>query len=384
MVELAMKILVAGAGIGGLAFAALARQRGVDVALIEADAAEAPPGYAITLYPMGSRVLHGLGIYDAFDDLSAEFSFYDVHDGRGRLLHRFDMRPLSRKFGKIGQIERGELVALLQAAAAEVPLRRAVRITSLHQTERGVRIELSDGSTSEWDAVVAADGMRSQTRDLVFEYQPRFETGWGLWVWWTGLPVSDPNAVSEFWGVGRFAGLYPTAGRTAAVAAGPRPLLSPHAVDGAGLRVRGQFSEFSGRAADLLATFPDEAEGLYYRELSDHRSRSWSRGRVVLLGDAACSFLPAAGIGASMALESAAVLADELSRADARSIEHAFHLYEKRRRGRAEAAQDDAHNLAAWLSTSSPALAWTRDQFLRLASVNSLTATIARSLDEPI
>ena len=379
-----MKILVAGAGIGGLAFAALARQRGVEVALVEAAAAGAPAGYAITLYPMGSRVLHGLGLHEAFLDLSSEFSFYDVHDGRGRLLHRFDMRPISREFGKIGQIERGELVALLHAAAADIPLRHGVRITALHQEEEGVRAEFSDGSASEWDAVVAADGMRSQTRDLVFDYQPRFETGWGLWVWWTGQPVTDPGAVSEFWGVGRFAGCYPTAARTAAVVAGPRALLSEHAVDGDGRRVRAQFTELSGRASALVETFPDDAAGLYYRELSDHRSRSWRCGRVVLLGDAACSFLPAAGVGASMALESAAVLADEVSRADARSVAHAFRLYEKRRRGRAEAAQDDAHNLAAWLSTSSPALAWTRDQFLRLASVNSLAATISRSLAEPI
>jgi FAD-dependent urate hydroxylase len=379
-----MKILIAGAGIGGLAFAALARRKGMSLELIDRAGEHDPAGYAISLYPTGSRVLHGLGVYDEFVERSAEFRYYDVHDGRGALLHRFDMRPISERHGKIGQLARGDLVALLRSAAPEIPLRRNLTITEIRSQGERVWTRFSDGTEDEWDAVVAADGRRSQTRDFLFDFQPRHETGGGMWVWWTDLPHLPSDTVSEFWGLGRFAGIYPTADRVGAVVAGPRALLNPHVVDGKGHRVRECFTGLDGVAAELVKTFPDKTEGLFYRDLSDHRSREWFRGRVVLLGDSACSFLPTAGVGASMALESAAVLADEISRANARFLPQAFALYEKRRKGRSESAQDDSHALAAWLTTSSAALAWTRDQFLRFASANSLAATVARSLEEPI
>jgi 2-polyprenyl-6-methoxyphenol hydroxylase-like FAD-dependent oxidoreductase len=299
-------------------------------------------------------------------------------------LNRFDMRPISERHGKIGQIARGDLLALLRSAAPEIPLRRNLSVTEIRPRGDRVWTRFSDGSESEWDAVVAADGMRSQTRDMLFDFQPRYETGCGMWVWWTDLPNRPADTVSEYWGLGRFAGIYPTAERTGAVLAGPRALLNQHVVDGEGRRVREQFSSLGGEAAELVETFPDETEGLFYRDLSDHRSRVWHNSRVVLLGDSACSFLPAAGVGASMALESAAVLADELSRTNARFLPEAFTLYEKRRKARSEAAQDDSHKLAAWLSTSSAALAWTRDQFMKLASEHSLEASVARSLEDPI
>jgi FAD-dependent urate hydroxylase len=379
-----VKILVVGAGVGGLAFAALARRPGVEIELIDRAGEGDPSGYAISLYPNGSRVLHGLGVYDAFVERSAEFRFYDVHDGRGVLLHRFDMRPIEDRHGKIGQIARGNLIELLRASAPDIPLRRNLSVSEIRASGDRVWTRFSDDSEGEWDAVIVADGMRSFTRDLLFEYQPRHETGWGLWVWWSDRSNVPADTVSEYWGLGRFAGTYPTPERVGAVLAGPRALLNPHVIDGKGERVREHFTGLGGAAAELVATFPDQTAGLFYRDLSDVRSREWFRGRVALLGDSACSFLPTAGIGASMALESAAVLADELSRTNAQFLPQAFSLYEKRRKKRSETGQDDARALAAWLSTSSAALAWTRDQFLRFSSENSLAATVARSLEEPI
>jgi len=52
------------------------------------------------------------------------------------------------------------------------------------------------------------------------------------------------------------------------------------------------------------------------------------------LDDAAAGFLPTAGIGASMAMESAAALDDELARTDSRFVPQALQLYEKRRKHR--------------------------------------------------
>ncbi|MGH3382936.1 MAG: FAD-dependent oxidoreductase, partial [Nocardioidaceae bacterium] len=94
--------------------------------------------------------------------------------------------------------------------------------------------------------------------------------------------------------------------------------------------------------------------------------------------------LPTAGIGASMALESAAVLADELSRTDVTYLPNALELYERRRRHRVEAAQTQSRRLARLMFLSSPRLASVRDLALRLASMEQMVGPLIKGLRQPI
>ncbi len=102
------------------------------------------------------------------------------------------------------------------------------------------------------------------------------------------------------------------------------------------------------------------------------------------MGDAACAFLPTAGVGASMALESAAVLADELSRTDAKFVTGALDHYEKRRKKRAEAFQQDSRKLASMMTVESLPMAWGRDQAMKLYTLDMLAKNIFKSLADPI
>lgn len=101
---------------------------------------------------------------------------------------------------------------------------------------------------------------------------------------------------------------------------------------------------------------------------------------MVLLGDAACAFLPTAGIGASLAMESASVLAEELSRSDAVHVESALAFYEARRRPRVEAAQDANRKLAKTMYPRHPFFARAR----RDTRDHALAAQIAKLSAEPI
>jgi 2-polyprenyl-6-methoxyphenol hydroxylase-like FAD-dependent oxidoreductase len=77
-------------------------------------------------------------------------------------------------------------------------------------------------------------------------------------------------------------------------------------------------------------------------------------------------------------------MADELSRTNVEFIAKSFALYEKRRRRRAELAQDDSRKLAVWMAADSAPLVWTRDHFMKVATTDSLVRNIAHSLGEPI
>lgn len=378
-----MRVLIVGAGVGGLALAGLLRQRNVEVEVVERSPDLSRAGYMLLLYPLGTRVLHGLGIFEEFKRRSAHFKNYEVHNGHGELLHQFDLSHVADEFGYAGQILRRDLLELLLSTAGAGRVRFGLGLEHLEQTGGKVAVRYSDGSKDVFDAVIGADGVHSKTRRITFGEEPDHETGWGLWVWWTDVHVPR-NTIREFWGRGRFVGLYPTPTATGAVAAGPRNLIGPEVIGSDGIAVQHAFADLGGEADRIVSSFPAKTDGLFFWNLADYRSHQWVRGRVALLGDAACSFLPTAGVGASMALESAAVMADELSRCDAAFVPRAFDFYEKRRRHRVEAAQEDSRKLAVWMSAESAALVWTRDQFLRFATPESLVKNIARSLSEPI
>jgi 2-polyprenyl-6-methoxyphenol hydroxylase-like FAD-dependent oxidoreductase len=123
---------------------------------------------------------------------------------------------------------------------------------------------------------------------------------------------------------------------------------------------------------------------MFFWNLEDCRAPHWSNGRVTLMGDSACAFLPTAGVGASMAMESAAVLADELGRTDARGLPLALQHYETRRRKRAEGAQTASRRIASLMFVKSTPVAWGRDQLMKFYSIEEFAEEIEKSLSEPL
>ena len=136
--------------------------------------------------------------------------------------------------------------------------------------------------------------------------------------------------------------------------------------------------------AGLFAAKPAGDKDMFFRKLEDCRVPLWSKGRVVPMGDSACAFLPTAGVGASTAMEAAAVLGDELGRTDAMGVELALRHYETRRRKRAEGAQTASRRIAGLMFVKSTPVAWGRDQLMKFYSIAEFAKEIELSLTEPI
>lgn len=133
-----------------------------------------------------------------------------------------------------------------------------------------------------------------------------------------------------------------------------------------------------------LDAVPQDSTETFFWGFHDCRTSHWHRGRVVLLGDAAAGFLPTAGVGASMAMESAAALDDELSRVDAERVPLGLALYEKRHRKRVEKAQNSSRRLGRMMFVASRPTAWMRNQVLGFYTVEQLVRDIAGIMEEPI
>ena len=379
-----MRILIVGAGIAGLTLSALLRQKGIKPLLVDRAPDFAQSGYMLGLFPMGNRVLHGLGAFDAFVRRSEPMDTYAMCNGHGETMQTFDIASALGKFGVTRQLSRAALLEILREAAPDVLLRMDTRVSELREQGEEVEAFAGQESLGRFDLVVGADGIHSAVRRHVSGDVEMRPSGWSAWVWWAPAEAAPHKLVTEYWGAGRFVGVYPVGEKIGVIAAGPIDEIGHDRIGGSGAKLAELFSAYKGIARAPFAAMPANDKDMFFWNLEDCRAPHWSKGRVALMGDSACAFLPTAGVGASMAMESAAVLADELGRTDARGMALALQHYETRRRKRAEGAQTASRRIATLMFVKSTPVAWGRDQLMKFYSIEEFAKEIEKSLREPI
>lgn len=379
-----MRVLIVGAGIAGLTLSALLRQKGVKPQIVDRAPDFNAAGYMLALFPMGNRVLHGLGAFDAFLARSEPMDVYNMCNGHGEAMQTFDIAAALGKFGVTRQLSRADLLQILRDAAPDVLLEMDMHVTQLVEHGEEVEAFADTRSLGRFDLVVGADGIHSAVRRHVAGEVEMRPTGWGGWVWWAPAAAAPHKTVTEYWGAGRFVGIYPIRDRIGVIAAGPIDQIGHERIGGSGAKLAELFADYKGVARAPFDAMPANDKDMFFWNLEDCRVPHWSKGRVVLTGDSACAFLPTAGVGASMAMESAAVLADELSRTDAKGMPLALQHYETRRRKRAEGAQTASRRIASLMFVKSTPLAWSRDQLMKFYSIEEFVKEIEKSLAEPL
>src|SRR5215831_6049418 len=159
-----MKVLIAGAGLGGLALAGFLDDCDIDYSIIERRSEWCHEGYALGLWNNGRNVLRKLGLADRFDENEIAFQTILIYDGKGNRLRSYNLARFYEEFGMgYSHIRRADLHQwLLGRAGREV--RMGVSVTSVLETEDDVRVTLSDGSVERFDLLVGADGVHSTVR----------------------------------------------------------------------------------------------------------------------------------------------------------------------------------------------------------------------------
>jgi len=140
------RILIAGGGIAGLTAATALHQRGFAVDLVERNSEWRTVGAGIAVQPNGMRVLREIGLGAAVQHAGAIVRRLLYRDQRGDVLCDSDLEALWGDVGPFVGIERGRLQEALRSGAAGVSARLGTWVTSLNQDDRGVRVELSDGT----------------------------------------------------------------------------------------------------------------------------------------------------------------------------------------------------------------------------------------------
>lgn len=388
-----MRVLIVGGGVAGLTLATLLHQRGEEPTIIEREKSYGRAGYLITLSPLGNRVLRGLGLYEDFRESSVPFVSHIIHDARGDVIRAADVGASLAPYGEARTLERSDLVDLLRSRGNGLNVQTGLTVQRIVQgrgAEAGglARVVFSDRSEGEYDLVVGADGIRSGVRELVFARTEPRRTGFVLFWWWPKMEGLFPTHIADFWGAGRIFGIYPGKRRVSCFAMLPEaetPTLAgaQDSVEDRRALLKREFAGFGDERVRLALDRLDGVKEIDRLEMTELKAPRWHERRVVLVGDAAATVLPTAGLGASLAMESAAVLADELLRADANHVPGALRIYEKRRRKRVIRLQDGSGMILKLLGISNPAMVVARNAVLRRLPDGAL-GNIGRWMEEPI
>ena len=355
-----LKILIAGGGIAGLTIAATLEQRGMRAEIVERAKNYGGVGYVLGIWPAGLNVLNSLGLRSELERIGVRPGMYYAARPNGSALIQAKFGEFSAQYGDNFYLGRAELIDVLRKAVAS-PIHFGRFITGLRQSEQSVAVTFNDGTTAEYDAVIGADGLRSETRRLAFGEVPLTYHGVTGWAFWTGIDIGSETR--EIYGPGRFMGFYPSRERPCCFAAASAPRSAPDDAATRRGRLEAMFAGFPEWARAALNSSTDPT--IWHDDFLDLRMSRWTNGRVALVGDAAHALLPSAGVGASMAIESAYVLADELSRAPSGRIPDALRRYEQRRRTRVDRVQRQSQ-LMWMIRPRNPIVTGVRDSVMRM------------------
>ena len=334
----AKKILIVGGGIAGLTLAVLAGRRGCAVTVLESMAQFNDGGYVIGVWKNGCTVLWDMGLGEQVESTGRQSAYQLLSDEKGRELKRTDLSRLASKHGSaVRFMTRGTLHKILQNALSDttnIHFNRSV--AELRPDHNHVVVRDTAGEEDTFDIVVGSDGIHSTTRKLLFHHDAVlrhnavFYYGAAVCKDWNKPLLGDV----EMLGRGTFLGVYPVSddecGFYAALYPGGQFLSEP-----AESVLRREFADFGWQAPALLRDLRPPIFGDWIQETAPSQ---WSRGRCVLIGDAAHALLPTTGQGISLALEDAFLLDQTLAQTsnDHDALARAWATFEQRRRARIE------------------------------------------------
>lgn len=381
-----LRILIIGAGVGGIATARGLLRDGHDVTVFEQRPDTRPGGGAVTIWSNGSTVLDQLGV--DMDGAGQLLSTVRMTTSTGRPLVNVDLTAIvDRLGGSVRMVPRRVLLCRLLQGFPMQHIRCGSRAVGAVDTPEGVRIEFEDGSSAEGDLLIGADGLHSKVREITGA-PPAQPTGWCSWQGLITLPdVADKDVAMQIIGEHGNVGLWPAGGNDVQwwfdLRWSPDFVRPERPID----MLRCNFTGWSDMVDRVLATLTDDDLAAspfpHFRHPIPHSPR---QGAVTLLGDAAHTMPPILAQGTNQALLDAMVLRKALSNCSNGDLSSALRWYEKTRRRRVSAVSwVTSRQMSQSESVLRPATmisdavgTWAMTTFLRSISHRRISAEINR------
>lgn len=376
-----MRAIIIGAGIAGLATALRLHQIGWDTLIVERAPQRRGGGYAVTFGGIGYDAAERMGILDPLRKRSFVTEELVYHKSDGSRRFALDRATIAATTGPRSiTILRGDLEAVLYEEVRDhTEIRFATTVTAIDQDEHAVHATLSDGRVEHADLLIGADGLHSATRALVFgpEEDYRLDLDHQVAVY---MLDQRPAAI--------------TPGTTGTLSSGGRTVAVISLGDGRNVAFFGYRTDRATPGEDpraaLLRVYGDigwvvpqvlagmeRADSIYFDTISQMVVDRWSRGRVVLLGDAAWCVTLFAGYGSALAVGGADLLGTALA-AQPGDIGAALSSWEAGLRPEVTKKQKLGRRVKGVYAPANPLLLWLSLLPLRLATLGPVRRYMTR------
>ncbi|MEQ1499877.1 MAG: FAD-dependent monooxygenase [Parcubacteria group bacterium] len=342
------KILISGGGMAGCTLAYFLKQQGFIPVVVETAPEFKRVGYLLALNEqIGQKVAEKMDVLDALKKFEVQMTNNTMYDTEGRKLLHFTLDPatLNTRVGLM--LNRADLhLTLYEKVKNDVEFRMGLEITALTETENGVLVTFSNGIEELFDIVIGADGIHSKVRKLVFGegFENYMDNAYFAFTT-QSIQVSNRlgrNEIKLIRGDGfTIAYLRLQNDEVSAYVFHQEKILEKIApVDRRDyiLKTYGQFdADFK-----LMIEGMKKDEYIFHDGFTQIVMPQWHKGRVCLIGDAAFCPTPASGVGASMAMAAAYIVAKKLSESD---YQKAFADYDTYMRPYIKKAQSSASRM---------------------------------------
>ncbi|AWS44469.1 FAD-dependent monooxygenase [Streptosporangium sp. 'caverna'] len=375
-----MRVVVVGAGLGGVVAAVGLHRQGHRVTLYERSAELREAGTGVVIMPNGLRALEELG-YDT-EGQSTPARSAGLRDWRGRPLLITDAVRAQREVGSMIVADRAKLHRTLRAPLPAEAVRTATPVERLEPGADGVAVFSGGERVTEADAVIVADGIGSRLRGQLFPGHRGLRRIGRMDLRGT-LPHPAGLDVEELLAgilldrrTGAMFGLFPIGSDrlywfTDSVL--PEPVPGPKE---AREQMLALMADWHPAVPALLSA--TAADDVYVDPIAclAEPLPAFATGRIALLGDAAHAMTPDLGQGASQAFEDAAALARHLSGAGPAEVAERLLGYDAQRRPRANRLMRAAERQSR-LTSQTGVAAWARDTLLRAIPARLATRQLA-------
>ncbi|HFG7015604.1 TPA: FAD-dependent urate hydroxylase HpxO [Acinetobacter baumannii] len=334
-----MNVVIIGAGMGGLTTGIALKKFGRQVRIFEQTEKILPVGAAISLWSNGVKCLNYLGLTEKIAKLGGQMDDLAYVDGlTGDVMTQFSLRPLIEEVGQRPYpVARADLQNMLMDEFGRDQIYLGKKMVSLEDKTDFVEVHFADGSSTQADLLIGADGTHSLTRAYVLGQQ--VQRRYAGYVNWNGLvEISEDLAPAQQWttyvGEGKRASLMPVAdGKFYFFLDVPLPAGLDNNRDEYKKLLKQYFVGWCQPVQQLIERLdPQKTNRVEIHDIEPFNQ--FYKGRVVILGDAAHSTTPDIGQGGCQAMEDAIYLARSLQ-INTLGLEDALRRYQNKRNERA-------------------------------------------------
>ncbi|MEV4499291.1 FAD-dependent monooxygenase [Micromonospora arborensis] len=329
-----VRVLIVGGGVAGLATVTALRGWGATVDVVERTSGPTDSGTGIYLTGNATRMLDVLGLREPVADVAVEIRRQRSANQHGRRLFDIDVVALWQGVGPCVSLPRAQLHRALLTGVGDAPIRWGRQPVAFAEEGDRVAVEFDDDSTQRYDLVIGADGVNSTVRRLAFDGPAARNLGQYAYRW-IAPRIDDEPVWSVQLGRGRQFLTIPISAEQTYCYYNDGPV-----VDRPGWRDE-LAATYTDPVGAMLKALDHDDSTLHAGPNQEVVLDSWSRGPVLLIGDAAHATSPNMAQGAAMALEDAVVLASSLATAD--SVADALRGFEARRRPRTDWVLSQTH-----------------------------------------